>query len=97
MEICMEETNGNIASRFDRIERILEAVVTRQSVAEDEYARLLKAQVVIVDSQATMAKSIITIANSLETLAHRVTGIGDKLDGLIGVVDGFIRAKGHEN
>jgi hypothetical protein len=81
------ESNGNSAARLDRIEGIIEALATRQAIVEDEFARLLKAQVVMADSQAK------TAAN-LDRLTERVLEIGDKLNGLIGVVDGFIRAQG---
>jgi hypothetical protein len=81
------ESNGNSAARLDRIEGIIEALATRQAIVEDEFARLLKAQVVMADSQAK------TAAN-LDRLTERVGEIGDKLNGLIGVVDGFIRAQG---
>ena len=37
--------------RLDRVERIMVALAGRQELIEDEFSRLLKAQVVLQDSQ----------------------------------------------
>jgi seryl-tRNA synthetase len=46
----MADTNGaNSPDRLDRIEGIIEALADRQHLIEDEFVRLLRAQVVTVD------------------------------------------------
>jgi hypothetical protein len=90
------ESSGNSAARLDRIEGIIEALATRQAIVEDEFARLLKAQVVMADSQAKTEATAARTAANLDRLTERVGEIGDKLNGLIGVVDGFIRAQAKE-
>ena len=49
----MNENGHNQAEneRLDRVERIIEALAGRQQEIEDEFSRLLKAQVVLQDSQ----------------------------------------------
>jgi hypothetical protein len=43
--------------RLDRIEGILEALANRQNVIEDEFSRLLKAQVVMADHMNKLAET----------------------------------------
>jgi hypothetical protein len=49
-----DQDNRHGESRFDRIEGIIEALAGRQALIEDGFARLLKAQVVMVDSMTTL-------------------------------------------
>ncbi|MBI4875230.1 MAG: hypothetical protein HY822_11415, partial [Acidobacteria bacterium] len=58
MARSMPGNNGSDASaRLDRIEAIIEVPATRQADIEDEFSRLLRAQVVIVGSVRKLADS----------------------------------------
>jgi hypothetical protein len=74
---AMPDNNGQ--SRLDRIEAIIEAVATRQADLEDDFRRLLRAQVVMADSMRELAD------------AQRNTEA--KLNALIAIVDDIVRKR----
>jgi len=82
----MAETNGHQdnLSRLDRIERAIEHVINEHEKLVDEQGRLLKAQVVMVDSVTKLADHIETVD---KRLGIRIDEIGGKLDALINIVD----------
>ncbi|HEX4135977.1 MAG TPA: hypothetical protein VHY84_15285 [Bryobacteraceae bacterium] len=82
----MPETNGNQdnLSRLDRIEIAIEHVINEHEKLVDEQGRLLKAQVVMVDSLDKLTAKLAAVD---ERLGHRINEIGGKLDALINVVD----------
>jgi hypothetical protein len=82
----MPETNGNQdnLSRLDRIEIAIEHVINEHEKLVDEQGRLLKAQVVMVDSLDKLAAKLVAVD---ERLGHRIDEIGGKLDALIDVVE----------
>ncbi|MBI4876125.1 MAG: hypothetical protein HY822_15920 [Acidobacteria bacterium] len=70
--------NGNDSpSRLDRIEGIIEAIATRQADPEDEFRRLLSAQVVMVDT--------------VQDLAEAQRRSDERMNALIAVVDDLVR------
>jgi hypothetical protein len=82
----MPETNGHQdnLSRLDRIETAIEHVINEHEKLIDEQGRLLKAQVVMVDSVAKLAEHIEAVD---KRLGIRIDEIGGKLDALIDIVD----------
>jgi hypothetical protein len=51
-----DQDNGHGKTRLDRIEGIIEALANRQVLIEDEFARLLKAQVVMFDTMNNLGE-----------------------------------------
>ena len=82
----MAETKGHQdnLSRLDRIERAIEHVINEHEKLVDGQGRLLKAQVVMVDSVTKLADHIETVD---KRLGIRIDEIGGKLDALINIVD----------
>jgi hypothetical protein len=85
----MPETNGNQdnVSRLDRIEIAIEHVINEHEKLVDEQGRLLKAQVVMVDSIDKLTGAVAQLSGVVDRLTTRVDEIGGKLDALIHVVD----------
>lgn len=82
----MVETNGSDGGRLDRIEGIIEALANRQHLIEDEFARLLKAQVLMADHMERLTAKV-------ETLAEVQKHTDDRMNALIGVVDDLARRR----
>ena len=78
----MDQDNGS--GRLDRIERIVEVLANSQAQIEQEFRRLLTAQVLLTDAQRQTEEKLNALAD-----AQRQTE--EKLNALIGVVDGWIR------
>jgi len=74
-----DQDNGHGKSRLDRIEGIIETLAGRQALIEDEFARLLKAQVVMVDSMTTMSDTVTTMGETMTTMSDTVTTMGDTI------------------
>ena len=74
--------------RLDRIEGIIEALANRQNLIEDEFSRLLKAQVVMVDHMNKL-----TEAQRQTAAAHdeRMRDTDERLNALIKIVDDLVR------
>lgn len=86
----MPETNGhNSPDRLDRVEGIIEALANRQNIIEDEFVRLLRAQVVMGD---TMNK----LGEAQKALAESQKRTDDRMDALILTVDEIIRGRKRE-
>ena len=73
----MENGRQYHSERLDRIEAIIEATASRQANIEEEFARLLKAQVVLYD-----------VVNKFATILAEA---GDKLNALISLTDQHLR------
>ena len=87
----MAETNGhNGPDRLTRVEGIIEALADRQHLIEGEFARLLRAQVVMGDqlNQLT-AQSAVEFAALRAAQKHA----DERMDGLILTVDQIIRGR----
>lgn len=80
----MPDNDGQ--SRLDRIEAIIEAVATRQADLEDEFRRLLRAQVVMADSMRELA-------DSQRSLAAAQRNTEERLNALISIVDEIVRKR----
>ncbi|MCX6638781.1 MAG: hypothetical protein NT090_27320 [Acidobacteria bacterium] len=77
--------SDNGRSRLDRIEAIIEAVATRQADIEGEFGRLLRAQVVVVDTMRELAAEQVKLAAEHVNLAERQRNTEDNLNVLITV------------
>jgi hypothetical protein len=90
----MEEQNGhNRPSRLDRVEAIIEALANRQQLIEDEFARLLRAQVVTVDEVEKLKRRT---EEKFQQLAESQKRVDDSMSVLIQTVDEMIRGRKHE-
>ena len=97
--------SDNGRSRLDRIEAILEAVATRQADIEDEFRRLLRAQVVVVDTmgqlaaeqvklsaeQVNLAAEQVKLAAEQVKLSEQQRNTEEDLNALISIVDDIVR------
>jgi len=89
----MPEPNGHQdnLSRLDRIEIAIEHVINEREKLVDEQGRLLKAQVVMVDSIDKLTAADERLGRRIdevdERLGRRIAEIGGKMDALINIVD----------
>lgn len=79
----MSTGNGHDPLRLDRIEKIIEVVATRQADIEDDFARLLKAQVLMADSLTSLATAQARTDEKLATVATAQAHTDQSLDALI--------------
>ena len=90
----MAETNGhNNPDRLDRVEGIIEALANRQHIIEDEFARLLRAQVVTVDVVDKLGNKVDALADVMKQMAEAQKHADQRLDALIVTVDEIIRGR----
>jgi hypothetical protein len=83
----MAETNGhNNPNRLDRVEGIIEALANRQHIIEDEFARLLRAQVVTVDIVEKLSQTV-------KALGEAQKHADQRMDALILTVDEIVRGR----
>jgi hypothetical protein len=93
----MSENGHNQAEnqRLDRVERIIEAPAGRQELIEDEFGRLLKAQIVVVDSQQQLQeahkRTDAALASFIEHAKMRDAETTDKLNALIELMDRHLK------
>jgi peptidoglycan hydrolase CwlO-like protein len=87
----MPDDNGQ--SRLDRIEAIIEATATSQADIEDEFRRLLRAQVVMADSIRELAAAQHGTESNLRELAAAHRNTESNLNALIAVVDDIVRKR----
>jgi hypothetical protein len=83
------QNGGN--PRLDRIEGIIEALANRQNLIEDEFSRLLKAQVVMADHMNKLAE---TQRQTAAAHDERMRDTDDRLNALIKIVDDLVRRQG---
>jgi len=79
----MGDQNG--ASRMDRVERMMELLITDHVKFSDEHKQLLTAQVVLTDR---MDRLTITMQELAEAQKHT-----DERIGILHMMDGFIRGR----
>src|SRR5947207_1065915 len=97
----MADSNGrNGSERLDRIEGIIEALANRQPLIEDEFARLLRAQVVTVDVVEKLTEKIDALAEVQKVTERKIQELADaqkhadqRMDALILTVDEIIRGR----
>jgi archaellum component FlaC len=101
----METNGGNYSARLDRIEGIIEAMATRQADIENDFTRLLTAQVVLTDRVDRIAQNLEQLGTRVEQLTIRVeqltaaqlrneegfTAIGARIDNLVSAIGELTR------
>jgi hypothetical protein len=93
----MAATNGhNSPDRLDRIEGIIEALANRQQLIEDEFARLLRAQVVMADHMNQIDVSLKQLAEAQRLTEEQMKHTDGRMDALILTVDEVIRGRKRE-
>ena len=80
----MENGKEHWGDRLDRIEGIIEATASRQGEIENEFFRLLKAQVVLQDD---LSKFVNASTSRMDRTEQILSEAGDKLNALITFVD----------
>lgn len=80
----MSQNGGDLSRRGERIEQLMEVLLTRHLEFEDEHKKLLAAQVLLADAQCKTEGTMNTLSESLIHLSSRV-------DALVDVVDGMVR------
>jgi hypothetical protein len=78
------EQNGHGNPRMDRLEHLMELLITDHLSFSDEHKKLLTAQVVLTDRLDKLAVSV-------QELRDQGKHTDDRLNALITVVDGLIR------
>jgi hypothetical protein len=90
----MAQGNGSGGSdRLDRVEGIIEALANRQQLVEDEFARLLRAQVVTVDVVEKLGHKVDALADAQKITDQKIREMAHSLDSLILIVDEIIRGR----
>jgi uncharacterized alpha-E superfamily protein len=82
------EQNGRGNSRVDRLENLMDLLITDHLAFTDEHKKLLTAQVLLT---ATVDKLAESVAQSVKELREAQKAADDRMSALIGVVDGWIR------
>jgi len=82
------EQNGHGNSRVDRLENLMDLLITDHLAFTDEHKKLLTAQVLLT---ATVDKLAESVAQSVKELREAQKAADDRMSALIGVVDGWIR------
>jgi uncharacterized protein YoxC len=92
------EQNGHGNSRLDRLENLMDLLITDHLAFTDEHKKLLTAQVVLTDTVDKLADRVDKLTVTVDKLAVSVNELreaqkatDDRMSALIGVVDGFIR------
>lgn len=87
--------NQDDTSRLDRIEGIIEAIANRQAGIEDEFLRLLKAQIVFGDEVGKAFKAADARMTKIEAALEKLTVAGaeaeGKINALISLMDQHLR------
>ena len=83
----MEEPNGHKDSRMDRLEKLMELVITDHVKFADEHNKLLTSQVLLTDRMDRLAIS-------LQELAESQKHTDERMGVLIQMMDTFIRERG---
>jgi hypothetical protein len=94
----MAETNGsNGPDRLTRVEVIIEALADRQHLIEYEFARLLRAQVVMGDQLDQMAAQAVAAKTKSDeefaALRAAQKHADERMDALVMTVDEIIRGR----
>ena len=91
----MENGHGHQESRLDRIERIIEVVASRQADVEEEFARLLKAQIVLQDNlgkfQGQVSLSMSASNSRMDRVEQNLAEATDKINALLTMMDQHMR------
>lgn len=94
----METNGGNYSARLDRIEGIIEAMATRQADIENDFSRLLTAQVVLTDRVNRIAQNLEQLGIRVEQLTaaqlrneERFTAMGARIDNLVSAIGELTR------
>jgi hypothetical protein len=80
----MGEANG--ASRMDRVERMMELLITDHVKFSDEHKQLLTAQVVLTDRMDRLT-------TTMQALAEAQKHTDERMGVLVHMMDGFIRGR----
>jgi len=101
----MPETNGSGESRLDRLERLMDLLITDHLTFTDEHKQLLTAQVILVGNMQEMQaaqKKLQAAQEKLQAAQEKLQAAQEKTDEqmkatderlnvLIQMMDGFIR------
>ena len=84
----MENGREHYSTSLDRIEGIIKAIASRPAEIEDEFMRLLKAQVVMQDEMNRSTK----VSNArMDRVEQTLAEAGNKLNALITLTDQHLR------
>lgn len=75
----MTENGSNLPTRVDRIEQLMEVLLTRHLDFEEEHKKLLTAQVLLADAQRKTEESLVHLSS--------------RVDALVNVVDDIVRGR----
>jgi hypothetical protein len=87
----MGELSG--ASRMDRVERMMEMLVTNHVKFSDEHKQLLTAQVVLTDRMDRLTTTMQELAEAQKYTNQQMKETDERLGILIRMMDGFIRGR----
>lgn len=87
----MGEANG--ASRMDRVERMMEMLITDHVKFTDEHKQLLTAQVVLTDRMDRLTTTMQELAEAQKRTDQQMKESDERLGILIRTMDGFIRGR----
>jgi len=89
------EQNGHGNSRLDRLENLMDLLITDHLAFTDEHKKLLTAQVVLTATVGKLAESVKELREVQKAADDRMREVqkaaDDRMSALIGVVDGWIR------
>jgi hypothetical protein len=87
----MGEANG--ASRMDRVEQMMEMLITDYVKFSDEHKQLLTAQVVLTDRMGRLTTTMQELAEAQKHTDQQMKESVERLGILLRTMDGFIRGR----
>jgi hypothetical protein len=83
----------NRASRMDRVERMMELLITDHAKFSDEHKQLLTAQVVLTDRMGRLTTTTQELAEAQKYTNQQMKETDERLGILIRTMDGFLRGR----
>jgi hypothetical protein len=91
-----EQSNGHDSSRLDRIEGMMEVLVSAHLDFAREHKQLLTAQVVLTDRLDRTAIQIAEVTAAQKRTDEAFRHTDERLNALITIVDGIVRNPPHQ-
>jgi len=87
----MAETNGHSESRLDRLERLMDLLITDHLTFTDEHKQLLTAQVILAGNMQELQAAQKKLQAAQEKTDEQMKATDERLSVLTQRMDGFIR------
>jgi hypothetical protein len=87
------EQNGHGNPRMDRLEKLMDLLITDHSTFSDEHRKLLSAQVLLTDRVDKLADKVDKLADAQKHADEAQKQADERMSALIAIVDELIRKR----